>query len=1303
MVTIKKRGVQSPQLYEVRVPAARKRGGKYYMNADLKAFMEYGDFEQAGNEMVGIFTESNLKNVLGVLKDKFNMQMEVPNITMQRGMDTTDSYEAEQTYGTYAPPKSPPRRGQPNPNNATIRAEEQQVGDRVRPEPKTDGGLKPKKQWEIVFDLGSAVGYAVRQAKPSRKRKVIGTYSPATGRVLVKWMGDLDTTAHEIGHAMDDLFGMTGTELQGETRQAVQAELSQIWDYGSKPDPKDPNKLQYQMQEGMAEFIRAWLVNPREAEARYPNTHSWFMSRIARDPDTLKGLEQFSEDLRVWWGASIGERLGTQIFTDDPSEKLKPKGPKGPKYVYGTIFNHESPTGQFRVTHADRFAARFTNFLRPLESAYGWAMREQGIDVQDPSQISPLENFNIMSRLLLGADVKMRNAWEKGLVTKDGKRIISRSTGEPLSFHLLLSQIPNHTWKDARKNMEVALEYGMAERIVEIPWKLAARQMREDFEAGGKIPHPSMYLAGKNIYRQPFPTITSQFAAKIEQVEKQIEAGKITEEDAYHDNDRYDFREQVITGLGTTVGRLQNENVNDYDLAREIKAELNQMKTSDPDKHKWITSFNTIYREISRANIEYARDAGLLSHEDAHRIKEENLNYMAMKRIFSMTPEDIVTGNLDAISGMMSTKPDPGGLDRMKMFEPVKGSLRPIRDPVEVLIESYMNVVRMGDTNTVVKTFADAFVPGKGGREARHMHDTGEDTKGKKHPKFGQVAWVSDKKEPNSITYWVDGQRQFLVLPDKELFRTMKELGLAGNKKENIIVTALKFFPQILRWTVVNNPVFAGRNVVRDLRQFLIFGKGLRFKYFFNPKNLGFKKMGKNPIIEPGNQEKRHVDSLQDLFETTGAGQFGYMVSNKRDYYRLQKKAMKKMAENRQNFFFKAGRGFGKAWDAMLKSEMATRLLQFRVAYRDGTEKFGMTHEEASAYAAYQARDLMDFMAGGTWIKELNKVIIFLNPTFRGLEKIFRSMKTGRAAAYTALKMIGWLGLPGLLNSLLMNMPWVSDEDREEYLNAPDYQRLMFDRIPIGGGLWLMIPRPFEPSVVAAAFQRLGDKMFLGEEEAFDKEFARSVADVLMPISRSKAMGGFSGLVAMMFNYDFFRKKHIIPPEDKDISVTLRNTEYASKFGKLVQRATKADARMVDAFIQSQFSYWGNAWLKLTEAALPGEGVQKHAINPTMTGYMRYANAYAEPSVQFLQETFKKYPYTRDWDEYKIYKAYLSSYFADDAQQDAELRRERGSYLRNYANAVEEVWRDIDFEEIAKAQAEHERLLRDAKYNRVNP
>lgn len=1246
-IMIKKLSYGSPQRYELRVPATTKRGSKYYSNEQLKDLMDDRFFEQNGDRMIATFSEYQLEDLLDMLNERFKIVLEVDAKDIAQAYDQTDTHATMASYGAGTRTKPKNRKGLSNPNNEVLGAKEKSVGNRVQPSPIT--GATPKKMWEIQYDLSKSVGFKLRYSRrPSKRGKAIGSYQPGSGKVVIKWNGDLNTTAHEIGHALDDAFGLLGPEAAGRWGE-LKDELEQLWEYGSDPPRGHPNPDQYRMMEGMAEFIRAFMVNPTQAKRRFPTTYSWVKERIGDDEQTWNGLLEFSKDVREWWGAPASEQILSRINTGDPI--------KTPKFV----FNRESPEGQFQMTYWDNFARKYVNFFRPLEMAYQWGMEQQGIDVNDPTQLSPSQNFQILARLHLGLDVKMRNAMEKGLVDFHGNRIYDEETHEPLSFHLLFAQIPNHTWNDIQANLEEAIKFGMAHRIKEIPWKVQARQIRMDLNENVDMLPPEEIL-------KKHPYIMEVYAEKINRIYDQMNKGELDPKDVFLPEGRYDFTDMVIAGIA-------QEGMRDYDVAVKAVEEFEAMKRTDPDKHNWIKEFNRIYQAIGVQVMTYAKDSGLISEKAFEQIDNENMHYMAMKRLFAMSPQDIVEGKASEGVSITSTgAPNKSGLVRI-VIHPIKGSRKEIRNPIESLIESYHKVVQNGDLNYVVASFARAFTP------SRDLYDD-------KPIKIGEVAWVSPSPEQNSIPFYVKGKRVFLTIPDPELFKLMVNLIPDSGGAGSTTVKLLSALPQLLRRSVVTAPIFAARNVVRDFQHFLVLGQGLRYWRPFS-KNLD---IGGNKF-------------LKEEFEISGAGQFGYLVSSKRGYNDLMKAAMFKVSQDPKKFIYAPKQGMRKASEAifgtMMKGERVTRMIQFKAAIRQGMKKHGLSQEEAIYRAAFLSRDLMDFMVGGTVTKELNRVIVFLNPAVRGLDKIARSIKDPKQRGSVLAKMGLVLAVPGILNSLLIAL-LADDDQKEEYLNAPAYQRDMFYRIPVGDG-WVFIPRPFELATITTIFQRATDKFVLGDENAFNKDFFKSISHLISPVDVAGIFGGYGGVVAAMFNKDLFRQKNIIPPEDVGLTIAARNTEYASQFGQLVQEASDiftpgkhnyaVDARKVDAFILGQGSYYGSAFLKATELLIPGEGQAKYKFDPTSTGFFKFANAYAEPNTQYMLRIFKKHPWTKEMTEFGEFKRLIYHYFTPEVQRDRVKKREIGAALREYSEAQREAWKDIDFdnESYARKQVEQAR------------
>jgi hypothetical protein len=331
-------------------------------------------------------------------------------------------------------------------------------------------------------------------------------------------------------------------------------------------------------------------------------------------------------------------------------------------------------------------------------------------------------------------------------------------------------------------------------------------------------------------------------------------------------------------------------------------------------------------------------------------------------------------------------------------------------------------------------------------------------------------------------------------------------------------------------------------------------------------------------------------------------------------------------------------------------------------------------------------------MVGGKITQDINRVVIFLNPAIRGWEKMYRSLKDPKTRSRVLLRMALWQAMGGVMNSLYMFMaPWVSDDDREEYLNAPAYQRDMYDRYPLGGGSWLFIPRPFELSAITSLTQRTMDKLLFNDPNAFNKEYLRSLGHILLPTDVGGMLSGYSGAIAWGFNKDLFRQKNIIPASDVNELIMDRNTDYASKFSKMVMKGSdlmtrnvegdyKIDPRMLDAAITGQFSYWGNFWLKSWETVLPGESQNKYKFDfaPTKKGQRKYGGfvrqAYhpAEVDVKWVLQAAYVNDKLAESSGYSSLRGQITKYWDPEIQNDKALRREVGSQMREDAKLLRE-------------------------------
>lgn len=73
-VKIEKEGSKG---YAISVPLSKIKGGKYFLDEGLRSFIMGGDFKQMGNKMVGYIKESNIREAVSYLSEKYGLTTDV--------------------------------------------------------------------------------------------------------------------------------------------------------------------------------------------------------------------------------------------------------------------------------------------------------------------------------------------------------------------------------------------------------------------------------------------------------------------------------------------------------------------------------------------------------------------------------------------------------------------------------------------------------------------------------------------------------------------------------------------------------------------------------------------------------------------------------------------------------------------------------------------------------------------------------------------------------------------------------------------------------------------------------------------------------------------------------------------------------------------------------------------------------------------------------------------------------------------------------------------------------------------------
>lgn len=1044
------------------------------------------------------------------------------------------SGEQSQTGKYYEPPVGSPKK---------------QRGGRVNVSPIYGGVVK--KISEIVLNLAKIIPSQVYQTKRPSSRRSLGSYNPRNAAVAIKYQGDMDTLAHELGHSLDDSF-----DILGKMTVAAKKELRKLSRWGSNPPRWHPNPKTYRLGEGVAEYIRAWLVNPKKAENRYPETTTIFKQALPQG--TIDGIRKFGDDIRSFAGLSAHDKIMSNVEFDPTKQKGG---------FWSRLFPKSINSEAFELTWLDRLSSKFLNSMLPYEKSVRFLMDQQGINELDPSK-----DPTILARLLPGFNERMSQIFENGLV--DFKSPVKQKgngfdinyltdNGERMNFEWLIKPLDTTDEASIIKSQQEVISYMIAERTFELSNKL----------------------------------------------------------------DRKDF----LTGIGAGIFM-------DNDVAKQ---RLIDFSTEPQAKKDQIQEAARRYRVYADSVLQQAVDSGRMSQDTLDLIRLNNMEYVALQRIFEIAPGEEVVNFSSTKSRALGGVAD--------IIKSIKGSTRTIKNPYQSLIENTIKTIREADRNNVMLAFRELFLVNRGMNQGTPTS-------------LGSVARLAGAGDKNTVVIFVDGKKEHWQLDD-DVYEAVKGITDASYKIPGFI-TAL---PRLLRWTVVNFPTFAVRNRIRDIGNRLIISD--------TKPNNGWDIY----------KSKELRDQTAKAFSLFGGGQGGYYLMNDDFYKQMMNKAAQDLSKNKKFILTIPSRlvsKFGSGYNALISSgEAATRKEEYRSAYKDGKSK-GMDDYNASLYAAYKSRDLLDFAVAGEYIRLINQILPFTNAAIQGIRKTIKSAKSdplGFSLRFTLYAII-----PALINRLLIHL----FDDDEEYSQLPNYQRDLFYNIPVGKDLWLSIPKPFELGVFASSAERMIDKMWLGDDKAFDG-YGGSVARTTIPVDDAALAGGYRPLVEVLANYDFFREKHIIPPNEEGMDLELRGTETASRLGKGLQETVGVDARLIDHLLKSGGGYFGDFAVITSDL---GRDDTRNPMDLTTTGLFRHDPVYGSKSVQEMMGYVEKYGIPSNNKLIKAFNQLLSDYFS---QTDPEMRDKAGDTVRDFAKNANILFGDPLYKELIYLKDEKKDIKRE--------
>ncbi len=249
-----------------------------------------------------------------------------------------------------------------------------------------------------------------------------------------------------------------------------------------------------------------------------------------------------------------------------------------------------------------------------------------------------------------------------------------------------------------------------------------------------------------------------------------------------------------------------------------------------------------------------------------------------------------------------------------------------------------------------------------------------------------------------------------------------------------------------------------------------------------------------------------------------------------------------------------------------LTAEQATRLGEFA----RGLRAEGIT-EEGLTRAALASRDVtVDFWRGGEWSRQIGQWRAFFGANVQGLDYTLRHM-TGaggsrptrkHAAVNFIVRALAGITLPTLALHLLCRL-------------NPDYQERERERdiywlIPIGNPMtttqWLRIRKPHDLGFIfGRAGEDIAEYLITNDPKALEDMIpdAQTAADIFVDLLPTAIVPWLE----IMFNYDTFRERPIIPRSMENLEPALQFRRYTSEVSKYLGQKLNVPPVYVDHLI----------------------------------------------------------------------------------------------------------------------------------------
>lgn len=386
-----------------------------------------------------------------------------------------------------------------------------------------------------------------------------------------------------------------------------------------------------------------------------------------------------------------------------------------------------------------------------------------------------------------------------------------------------------------------------------------------------------------------------------------------------------------------------------------------------------------------------------------------------------------------------------------------------------------------------------------------------------------QEVWTPSKLKPagNVIEYWEDGKRKFVEVT-KPVMEAVNDLTIS---ELNFVEKMLTASSSLLRTGATIMPDFWVRNIIRD--QPIAFIQTNKTRPFVDMAK-GLSSLIKN-------------DKIYQEWLAAGGSFNSYMdLSDK-----SMREAVKELTnpESKLSRYLKSA-GIKAIEDVSMAFEQATRIGIY------ARERLN----SPALLAALEAREgTLDFGRSGSKGRYVNRYIPFFNAAIQGVDKMVRTFQEHPVVA--SIKCLSAITLPSLIFTgyYLYAAP---DDDRQEYLEIPQWQKDMYWCFKVGDNWW-RIPKPFEIGYIFGSLPERFMTWAYQKELPEGREIFETVKGLFNATSPITDVGGFMPpllrvAVENITNYNFFTGKSLYPKYLDDLEPAERKNRYTSQTAQMI-------------------------------------------------------------------------------------------------------------------------------------------------------